>query len=62
MKKEEFIALYHSLTLKELCKQLNCSVTLIYSLLDEYDIPRKKNKFRDYSYLKNKRGRKLSLD
>lgn len=62
MKKDEFIELYHNLTLKELCQHLNCSVTLIYSTLDKYKIPRKQNKFRDYSYLKGKREGRIQLD
>ena len=62
MKKEEFIELYHRLTLKELCKLLNCSTTVIYSLLDRYDIPHKHNKYRDYSYLRGKRSSKITLN
>lgn len=62
MKKEEFIKLYHNLSIKELCKELNCSTTLIYSLLDKYEIPRKNNSFRDYSYLKSKRTSRIELE
>ena len=62
MKKEEFIKLYHSMTLNELCEHLNCSVTLIYGLLDKYKIPRKGNKYRDYSYLKKGRECRIQLD
>ena len=53
MKKEEFVELYHTLTIRELCEQLNCSTTTIYSLLDRYEIPKKGNKFRDYDRVRN---------
>lgn len=62
MKKEEFIELYHAMTLKELCKHLSCSVTLIYGLLDKYKIPRKGNKYRDYSHLREERKRRIELE
>lgn len=62
MKKEEFIELYHNLSVKELCQHLNCSVTVIYNLLDRYNIPRKKNSFRDYTYLQGRRKSKYNLE
>lgn len=62
MKKEEFIELYKTLTLKELCKHLKCSTTLIYSLLDKYEIPRKYNSCRDFNCLKGKRNSRIKLD
>lgn len=62
MKKEDFIKLYHNLSIEELCKELNCSTTLIYSLLDRYEIPRKNNSFRDYGYLKKSRTSRIKLE
>ena len=62
MKKEEFIELYNNLTIKELCKVLNCSSTLVYSLLRRYDIPKKYNKFKNYDYLKNGKKSKINLN
>lgn len=62
MKKEEFITLYQSLTIKELCKVMNCSTTMIYSLLDRYGIPKKRNNFRDFSYLKGQKKKRINLD
>ena len=55
MKKDDFLRLYNSLTIKELCKELNCSPTVIYSLIKKYNLPKKGNAFRDYSYLKKER-------
>lgn len=62
MKKEEFVELYNNLSIKELCKVLNCSPTLIYSLLKRYEIPKKYNTYKDYNYLKSNRKSKINLE
>lgn len=62
MKKEEFIELYHNLSVKELCERLNCSVTTIYSLLDRYKIPKKGNRYKDYTCLRKSRKPKINLE
>lgn len=61
MKKEQFIELYQNLTIKELCTQLNCSTTAIYSMLKRYGIPKKGNKFRDYGYMRDNKNVKYKL-
>lgn len=62
MNKNEFIKLYQNLSIKDLCKRLNCSTTMIYSLLDKYEIPRKNNSFRDYGTLKTNRKSRIELE
>ncbi len=59
MKKEQFVELYKTLTVNELCKQLGCSTTTIYALLERYNIPKKGNKYRDYGHCK---GARYKLD
>ena len=41
MKKEDFIELYNTLSLKELSKRLNCSVPTIYERIEEFGIKKK---------------------
>lgn len=41
MRKDDFIDLYNTYSLKELCFMLDCSAPTIYKRLKEYDIPKK---------------------
>ena len=41
MKKEEFVELYNTLSLKELSMKLKCSVPTIYARIDEFGIQKK---------------------
>ena len=41
MKKEEFIELYNTLSLKELSMKLKCSVPTIYKRINEFEIKKK---------------------
>lgn len=57
MKIEDFKKMYYSMSIAELCKELDCSATMIYTLLDRHGIERKNNKFRDYTATKPKKAR-----
>lgn len=41
MKKEEFVELYNTLSLKELSMKLKCSVPTIYKRINEFEIKKK---------------------
>lgn len=41
MKKEDFIELYNTLSLKDLSEKLNCSVPTIYKRIEEFKIDKK---------------------